>query len=345
MFKDHLMLWLSNTVGETELDQRFMAQPHCVGFRNFESGISHYSQWSGKGHRDLERHIIPVIAGAELMSTGVMRSARSLLDFIYIAQFPMQSDSTLLALEAALSTFHDTKHSFIQNGSRTGASGPINHMNIPKLHALHRWLSNIPDLGSTDNYCTEMGETLHILMCKLAYQVTNRKDYEEQIIRYLIRQESLLLFSNYLRWRNPLLDLGDTHTEGSNAPSDLDPEAILLSDAGIRLAKRPHRVLCPIDGVVLQYGIPDLPSSISRFFTENDNGSTRRPRYDYSGDVPSAFQSIDVWNLFHLSIAPLNEFYEQENHTIHCRPAHGQNAPIFDSVLVEVNPGMDGLKS
>jgi hypothetical protein len=112
----------------------------------------------------------------------------------------MQSDSTLQALKAVLSTFHDNKESFIQNGSQTGASGIINHLNIPKLHTLHRWLSNIPNLGSTDNYCTEMGETLHILMCKLAYQATNWKDYDEQIIWYLICQESLLLFRNYLCW-------------------------------------------------------------------------------------------------------------------------------------------------
>ena len=206
-----------------------------------------------------------------------MRSACLLLDFIYIAQFPMQSDSTLLALEAALSTFHGNKHSFIQNGSQTGASGPLDHLNIPKLHALHHWLSNILDLGSTDNYCTEMGVTLHILMCKLAYQATNRKDYDEQIIWYLIHQESLLLFRDYLCWQNPMLmDSDNMPTKGSNGPSDsdLDPETIHLLDAGIQLAKWPHKVLCLLDDIVLWYNICDLPSSISHFFTENDNGST-----------------------------------------------------------------------
>ncbi|KAF9502754.1 hypothetical protein BS47DRAFT_1462307 [Hydnum rufescens UP504] len=275
MFKDHLILWLSNTVGK----------PNSIT----DSWHSLIVWWSGKGHRDLERHIIPVIAGADGMIPGVMRSARLLLDFIYIAQFPMQSDSTLQALKAVLSTFHDNKESFIQNGSQTGASSIINHLNIPKLHALHCWLSNIPNLGSTDNYCTEMGETLHILMCKLAYQAMNRKDYEEQIIRYLIHQESLLLFRNYLCWRNQSMDLDNTHPEDSDAPPNPHPDAILLSDAGIRLAKRPHKVICSLNDVALQYDIPDFPASIARFVVENDNGSTRRPRYDYLGDVPAAF--------------------------------------------------------
>ncbi|KAF9513022.1 hypothetical protein BS47DRAFT_1372641 [Hydnum rufescens UP504] len=186
MFKDHMMDWLTNSIGEAKLDHRFMAQPHRIGTRNFDSGISHYSQWSGKGHRDLEHHIIPVIAGADGSQPGVMKAMRALMDFIYIAQYPLQSDMTLDALKLALSNFHKNKEIFIQNGSRTGSAGVIDHMNIPKVHALHQWMTNIPDLGTTNNYCTEIGETLHI-------------EYIEQIIRYLIRLESLHLYRGYLR--------------------------------------------------------------------------------------------------------------------------------------------------
>ena len=137
MFKDHMMDWLTNSIGEAELDHRFMAQPHRVGARNFDSGISHYSQWSGKGHRDLERHIIPVIAGADGTQPAVMKAMRALMDFIYIAQYPLQSDVTLDELKSALSAFHKNKDIFVQNGSRTGSAGVIDHMNIPKVHALH----------------------------------------------------------------------------------------------------------------------------------------------------------------------------------------------------------------
>ncbi|KAF9516179.1 hypothetical protein BS47DRAFT_1292709, partial [Hydnum rufescens UP504] len=99
----------------------------------------------------------------------VMKAMRALMDFIYIAQYPLQSNMTLDALKLALSNFHKNKEIFIQNGSQTGSAGVIDHMNIPKVHALHRWMTNIPDLGTTNNYCTEIGETLHIVMCKMAY--------------------------------------------------------------------------------------------------------------------------------------------------------------------------------
>ena len=132
---DHLMTWLTNTIGESELDRRFMAQPHIVGARNFDAGISHISQWSGKGHRDLERHIVPVIANAGGISPGIMKATRALLDFIYIAQFPLHSDMSLNALQADLSTFHNNKNAFIANGSRAGTSYRSHeHPQTPQLH-------------------------------------------------------------------------------------------------------------------------------------------------------------------------------------------------------------------
>jgi hypothetical protein len=137
MFKDHMMDWLTNTIGEAELDCHFMAQPHRTGARNFDSGILHYSQWLGKGHQDLEHHIIPVITGSDRTQPAVMKAMHALMDFIYIAQYSLQSDITLNALKLALSTFHKNKGVFIENGSQTGSSGIIEHMNIPKVHALH----------------------------------------------------------------------------------------------------------------------------------------------------------------------------------------------------------------
>ncbi|KAF9503450.1 hypothetical protein BS47DRAFT_1309751, partial [Hydnum rufescens UP504] len=110
-----------------------------------------------------------------------IKAIQALLDFIYIAQFPLHSNLSLQELQVALTTFHDNKGVFITNGTHHQ-----NHMNIPKLHALHHWLPNIIDLGTMDNYCTKTGETLHLLMCKAAYKATNRKEYDEQIICYLI---------------------------------------------------------------------------------------------------------------------------------------------------------------
>ncbi|KAF9509825.1 hypothetical protein BS47DRAFT_1365013 [Hydnum rufescens UP504] len=145
MFKDHMMEWLTKMIGQLELNCRFTGQPHHIEAQNFDTGAD----------------------GAQ---SGVIKAIQVVLDFIYITQFPLHSDSSLQELQVALSVFHDNKCIFIVNGACHQ-----DHMNIQKVHALHHWASNIVDLGTTDNYCTETGKTLHILMCKAAYKATNHK--------------------------------------------------------------------------------------------------------------------------------------------------------------------------
>lgn len=132
------------------------------------------------------------------------KAVRAMLDFIYKAQFPMHSDGSLKSMEDDLAVFWANVDGFHDNNARD-----IDHFNISKLYALHHYVHNIHNLGTADNYSTEIGESLHIPMCKVAYRATNRKSYSEQIIRYLVRQESLHLYSRYLGWRNNLDDYDD----------------------------------------------------------------------------------------------------------------------------------------
>ena len=233
LFKDHIMKWITNTVGENELDLWFMAQPHCVGFQNFSSGISHISQCSSRENRDLEWHTLPVIAGAENVDARVLRCIRALMDFIYKAQFPLQSEETLKLMQEDLTTFWANVNVFIANGTRIGEAGNIiDHFCIPKLHLLLHYVSNIHDLGVIGNYSTEIGETLHIFFCKDAYKATNRKDYDAQIISYLIRVESLEQYRAYLAWHNNTYP--DESPNNDDNDSDEDDEGISLHTNSVR---------------------------------------------------------------------------------------------------------------
>ena len=218
MFTDHIVKWLSATVGEEELDLRFMAQPHQIGLRNFGGGISKISQWSGRENRDLERNILTAIVGNESATPRIIKALRAMLDFIFKAQFPMHSDTTLESMKVNLQAFWDNVDAFHNNGARI-----IEHFNIPKFHILHHYIQNIRNLGTADNYSTEIGETLHISMCKLAYRSTNRKNYSQQIIRYLVRMEAVHLYKAYLCWRN------DSYPENPNVEEDCRIES--TSDA------------------------------------------------------------------------------------------------------------------
>lgn len=232
MFKDHLMKWVSNVVGKSELDVLFMAQPRRTGFRNFHSGISHITQCTGRENRDLERQLLMAIAAIDDLDPRVLRCVRALLDFIFKAGFPLHSDDSIEQMRNDVDVFWANIWIFISLGARVGDSGDIiEHFRIPKLHMLLHYFENIEDLGTVDNYSTEICEALHIPYCKKAYKATNRKEYDEQIIRYLVRLESLQSYTAYLAWRNK----NYPEFENDEYDQDDDREETLLALAELNI--------------------------------------------------------------------------------------------------------------
>lgn len=224
MFKDHLVKWVTTAVGESRLDVLFMAQPRRTGFRNFHSGISHITQCTGRENRDLERQLLVAIAADEDLDYRVLRCVRALLDFIFKAGFPLHSEDSLEFMHGDLALFWKSVWIFVSIGARVGEhDNIIEHFRIPKLHMLSHYVENIRDLGTADNFSTEICEALHIPYCKKAYKATNRKEYDEQIIKFLRRKESLQTYAAYLAWRN------NTYPEFENDDYDRDDACIVDS--------------------------------------------------------------------------------------------------------------------
>ncbi|KAF8314385.1 uncharacterized protein EI90DRAFT_2830623, partial [Cantharellus anzutake] len=176
---DHPGEWLKNLLGPGELDRRFIAQPP-LHYRVFTGGISKISQASGQEHRTYQRSILPVIAGHENIDNKVIRSTQSLLDFAYMAQYPLLSETDLDKMGDLLSMFHDNKDIFIHRGACQAG-----HFRIPKLHGLRHFIDDTISGGTPDNFSTETPESLHVEMCKDPYCASNRHEYGEQIINYL----------------------------------------------------------------------------------------------------------------------------------------------------------------
>src|SRR5258707_1144151 len=113
---DHPGEWLKKLIGENKMDRHFIVQPP-IHTQHFTGGISKISQASGWEHCAYQRLMLPIIFGHEKVDAKVINAIWSVLDFVYMAQYPLLSDSNLSKMKDLLSSFNRNKEVFISNGS------------------------------------------------------------------------------------------------------------------------------------------------------------------------------------------------------------------------------------
>ncbi|KAF8594437.1 hypothetical protein BDV93DRAFT_458998, partial [Ceratobasidium sp. AG-I] len=165
----------------------------------FAQGVSRISQMSGKDHRDLMRTQVAVVAGGPNdISARVTQATQAVVDCIYLAQYDTMTDGVLQAYEDSYLDLQNLKQAWIENETRKGKRGVIEHFNIPKMHNLRHLSAHVRAKGPPDNYSTETMERLHIVLIKDAYRATNRRNWAEQATRWLTRHETIVSFASWL---------------------------------------------------------------------------------------------------------------------------------------------------
>jgi hypothetical protein len=223
MFFDHIQRWNINGLGDKEFDTRLKAQIPTPGERMFPNGVSKLQQLSGKDHRALERVHLPIVAHAPTVAEGgagskkLTKATRAIMDCVFLAQYPIQTDRTLAAFDEAYQEFHSYKDIWIENktkrskkskkskakkGSTVREDNVIEGWAIQKIHILRHIPEHVKLKGSMDNFNTETMEHLHRPMIKDMYNATNRRQWKTQILEHLRRLESIRNYGEFLAWNH-----------------------------------------------------------------------------------------------------------------------------------------------
>ncbi|KAG1762200.1 hypothetical protein EDD22DRAFT_953353 [Suillus occidentalis] len=337
-FFDHDLQWCLEVVGEQELDFRISVLQPTTGFRHFSGGISKLKQVTGRVHRDLQRYIVGLIAGAAPHRFVI--AIRALMDVRYMAQSPLPDDDLLARIDRSLAIFHENKDVIISLGARMGTKKPIDNWHIPKLELMQSITASSCKVGA---------------LIQWTLRHTNNNDYDPQICRHLDRQEKLRRFAIATTLKRTYADSnpeeffegeGEEDEEGEEGNGDYDqltdprtallaemnktrittnyfskarklvaarcdnislpPRTFIAASTAIHLNFDPTRTGLKIDEVANDFNIPDLGQVLSDFLQRDARngaaghglGVARRQLIDRPSVLP--FERIQIWHTVRL---------------------------------------------
>ncbi|KAH7917273.1 hypothetical protein BV22DRAFT_1135543 [Leucogyrophana mollusca] len=329
VFKDHFVKWCVKLVGKQAFDKHFQAMTNFSGLRHFSKGVSKVKQWTGTEHKEMQRILLGVLAGA--VDVEIITCARVLLDFIYYSQYHSHTDNTLHSMQAALDDFHANKDIFIQLGIR-------DHFNIPKLHSMLHYLDTIRRLRALDGLNSENSERLHIDYAKKAYCASSRKDYMIQMARWLQRQEAVTWWNTFLQWRLGPAQHGiaaGVKNEAGCPPEDSDdehPDEALIS-LTYSLAKRSPHPNTSISQLGRHHGAVCFLEALTQYLEQSDI-----PGHKYA---PNQHDRFDLFKYMYVYLPETPHFSDSKRHMrVRTAPerSNGPRKPPtparFDTVLI-----------
>ncbi|KAG2343344.1 hypothetical protein BDR05DRAFT_975939 [Suillus weaverae] len=181
-FFDHVLKWIKQIMGH-ELDVWFKSHHKRTGVRHFSGGVSH-------------RTIVLTLWG--IASPSFICAVWAMIDFIYLAQNPLHTESSIAAMTQVLRDFHDNKQAILDAEAQQGKGGTKDDFFIPKLELMQSFPHAIFHVGSLMQWTADVLECLLITHCKHPFERTSRqRDFILQIAHILNREETIWLFDLY----------------------------------------------------------------------------------------------------------------------------------------------------
>ncbi|KAI6152665.1 hypothetical protein BKA82DRAFT_3973610 [Pisolithus tinctorius] len=278
-FFDHVLKWCKWVLGDDELDARYRCHHKYIGTCHF-TGVSRVKQMTGCEHQDIQHTIIATIAG--VAGPDFVRAIHTIVDFIYRAQAPMFTTSSIQEMETCLEDFHLYKQAILDAGAQRGKTGGIPHFQIPKLELFQSFGSSIQNMGSLIQYTADVSKRLLITHCKNPFLRTNQKTgFTQQIVLCLDHEESICRFDLYTLLHRDDTSLGSIlsaehgsipHTPlvvpeencsftGSATPHNHFLQGFVSDDAttAFHVTRRPDFADKPASYLSTTYCLPDFP--------------------------------------------------------------------------------------
>lgn len=331
----HVVRWVIEACGATEINARCRRMPPNHNVRQFTKGISTLSRVTGQEHDQMCRILLGLVIDIALpdgrSNARLIRTVRSLLDFVYLARYPVHTEDTLELLDDALACFHEAKDIFLDLGIRNG-------FNIPKIHFLQHYTMFIRLYGTTDNFDTAYTERLHIDFAKHAYAGTNHKDEFTQMATWLERKEKIFRHEQFIKWQNnesPLDTQAEWHPPG------------LELDRHLHMAKHPSVRCVPVERLIEDYGATYFRPALARFIALANDPDLSRARLEANlHNVRMPFRTLPVWHRIKFLREDPASKTKITADSIHVRPSttdgRGRKVPgRFDTALINDGTGQD----
>ncbi|KAJ3562007.1 hypothetical protein NP233_g9840 [Leucocoprinus birnbaumii] len=294
----HLISWLIDACGRAEIDARCRRLPMNHHIRLFMKGISGLSRVTGTEHDQICRFLLGIVQDIKLPSgisnARLVRSVQNLLDFTYLARYPIHTTQTLDNLDTALQEFHVNASIFIDLKIRP-------HFHFPKLHFCSHYRYLIELFGTTDNYNTEYTERLHIDLAKDAYRATNFRDEFPQMTAWLDRKERMLQHDRHVA---KLLELSHESPDNQSSPASATtilryPLPCLVHKRQPQLPKNPTVYGVHLNVIRQEYGAEFFEAALARFVAQYQDPTVigdRRRLEKAASEIQIRFYKIPVFH-------------------------------------------------
>ena len=227
-------------------------------------------------------------------------------------------------MESLLRKFHDHKDAIIEAGARkTKAAGTKTNFYIPKLELFQSFARAVRNSGALIYHTADISERLLMTHCKHPFERTSKnKDFAEQIVQILDREEAMRQFDIYTLLRSGNIPLINAICAEEEEATTMDPTLawvarVLPEEQWQVQGPRPvrnyfvtgmlanntqtalHVTTCPdevnlsLNDITVQYCLPDFETRYMEFLWLHSHGTHSL-----------AFNCIALWYKFCVQLQP-----------------------------------------